>query len=168
MTMTLSRRRLRCSVTSSVATHARGKPTGTARRTRSAPNPHTPSAARTPHRALRTRAPLLTVRRVHRGRCRCVCTVAGVAACAFQDCAAFGHPLGGDPGHACACVFDGHGALGHVIATEAMHTLYGLLEGEAFARLAADPALALADAFDATNEHLKVTPSLPAAWDVAT
>jgi len=75
----------------------------------------------------------------------------GIVAKINQDCACMLHPFT-DPGTALWCVYDGHGTEGHTVSQEAMHSMY--FELELNENLAADPALALEEAFEATQDHL--------------
>ena len=72
-----------------------------------------------------------------------------------QDCACFGRPVGGIPGTAIFFVLDGHGACGHDVSHESMHTLFMMLSDAGIA-LAEEPDATLADAFEASNMHLRL------------
>ena len=83
------------------------------------------------------------------------CNVPGGIAKINQDCACAGAPFAGLDNTALFTVFDGHGRFGDQVSQEAMHTIYSMLE-IAEKELTEDPGGTLADAFEATNVHLRL------------
>lgn len=76
-----------------------------------------------------------------------------------QDCACIASPVGGDDGSAVFCVFDGHGKHGHVVSQEALRKMH--FELDRSSALATDPPTALAVAFQAVQDHLRLLGSKP-------
>jgi len=72
-----------------------------------------------------------------------------------QDYAAMAHPFAKTLGSALFCVFDGHGRKGHDVSQEALYSMYYELEQNVGSLLDA-PGNAIAEAFEAVQQHLKL------------